>query len=82
MMLVVGDKGQRYEVTFKALADGVRKVFGWAYTPEGADALKNSIKLNPSMSDPQVRDREKNPDLPPPALARVTDVSKKRSYES
>lgn len=52
----VGDKGQRYEVTY---FDGERRqVFGWSVTPEGARTMANSIELHPSWEYPQIRDRE------------------------
>lgn len=54
----VGDRGQRYEVTYFDPTDNKRKVFGWSETPEGARALADSVDLNPSMEFSQLRDRE------------------------
>lgn len=54
----VGDKGQRYEVTYaKVDGDGKRHVFGWAEAYAGAARLASSINLNPSMMLPEIRDR-------------------------
>lgn len=52
----VGDKGQRYEVTY-CDEIGQRFVFGWAETLEGTEVMEKSINLNPSMLRPIVRDR-------------------------
>lgn len=76
----VGDQGQQYEVTYWSTGKGERKVFGWAETPEGVTAMFNSIKLNPGMGHPKMRDREKFPDPAPPA-ASLKPEGKKRSYD-
>lgn len=52
----VGDKGQRYEVTF---FDGEkRRVFGWSDTPEGCQPMMRSIEAHPVWKFPHMRDRE------------------------
>ena len=53
----VGDRGQRYEVTYFDPDANIRKVFGWSDTAEGAQAFARSIELHPSMQFPQIRDR-------------------------
>jgi len=54
----VGDRGQRYEVSYWDISDRVRKVFGWATTLEGAAQFCGAIDLHPNMDKPQVFDRE------------------------
>jgi len=58
MTFPTGDRGQRYEVSYLA-EDGERKVFGWANDVIGAEAMVGSINLHPSMSRPQIKDRER-----------------------
>lgn len=53
----IGDRGQRFEVTYFDPYDKRRKVFGWSETEKGARDLAESIELNPSWGDPEVRDR-------------------------
>lgn len=60
MKIAVGDRGQRYEITYLDSA-GARKVFGWTETAHGALGFVSSINLNPSMSDPEIRDRRPGP---------------------
>lgn len=38
--------------------DGERTVFGWSNDVIGAEAMVGSINLHPSMSRPQIKDRE------------------------
>ncbi len=52
----VGDKGQRYEVTFLD-PGGKRVVFGWSETSEGADIFVDSINKHPVLEAPEIRDR-------------------------
>lgn len=54
----VGDRGQRYEVTYFDPRESCRKVMGWATTSEAAQLMADSIDLHPSWQDPQIRDRE------------------------
>jgi hypothetical protein len=53
----VGDRGQRYEVTF--LNDmNVVQVFGWTSTLGGAAAMCISIELHPTWGGPRIYDRQ------------------------
>lgn len=54
----VGDRGQRFEVSYQSAYAFRRDVFGWADTPEGALRMAESISLNPSMTNPQIKDRQ------------------------
>ena len=56
-MLGVGDKGQRYEITYRDIDTNERKVFGWSDDVAGIQAMHNSILRHPSMADPETRDR-------------------------
>jgi hypothetical protein len=53
----VGDRGQRYEVSYYDPYSNTRKTFGWSDTIEGAQAFARSIELHPSMQFPKIRDR-------------------------
>ncbi len=53
----VGDRGQRYQVTYLD-SSGARKVFGWSDTMDGAEAFCQVINLHPSMSSPHALDRQ------------------------
>ena len=55
----VGDKGQRYEVTFYDPLSDERMIFGWFETLEGAIRCCKGIDMHPSWSKPEIRDREK-----------------------
>lgn len=55
----VGDRGQRYEVTFFNPATGKRQPLGWSDTQEGVNALVGAIDSHPSWEQPQVQDRRK-----------------------
>lgn len=53
----IGDRGQRYEVSYLE-ADGIeRKSFGWANTRRGVEGMVRSIELHPTMEEPEVYDR-------------------------
>lgn len=54
----VGDRGQRYEITYYDPHTKTRKVFGWSTDLDGARAFAGSIDLHPSMEFPQIKDRE------------------------
>lgn len=54
----VGDRGQRYAVSYWDPATRTRKPFGWSYTLDGAAAMAKSIELHPSMEKPEIEDRE------------------------
>ena len=53
----VGDKGQRWEVSFFEPRDGVRKVLGWSDTIEGARSMAEGVELHPVWEYPQITDR-------------------------
>jgi hypothetical protein len=53
----VGDRGQRYEVTYLDPSDGKRHVFGWSNNLAGACNMEEAIVLHPTMADPIIRDR-------------------------
>lgn len=54
----VGDRGQRYEVTFFNPATDKRQVLGWSETREGADSLVAGIDKHPTWRSPIVQDRK------------------------
>lgn len=54
----VGDRGQRYEVTFLDPGENVRKVFGWSETQKGAQTMVSSIEKHPSWQEPRIIDRK------------------------
>lgn len=51
----VGDRGQRYEVTY--LDGDERKVCGWSDTIAGAERMRDAIDLHPVWCEPATRDR-------------------------
>ena len=53
----VGDKGQRFEVTFFDPNSNERRVFGWSDAIDGAQSMAQAIEKHPSWSYPQIRDR-------------------------
>lgn len=56
-MPAVGDRGQRFEVSFFDPDTDARRVLGWSETREGASAFERAIESHPSWCAPQVRDR-------------------------
>lgn len=57
----VGDRGQRYEVTYRDPESddpNKRRVMGWTSTQEGATSFLEAIALHPTWCDGQVKDRE------------------------
>lgn len=54
----VGDRGQRYEVSFFNPSTNKREVFGWAESSIGATAMVQSINLHPTWTQPEVKDRK------------------------
>jgi len=54
----VGDRGQKYKVTFSNRYDDKRRTFGWSKTTEGAQSMVDSINMHPSMTSPRIIDRE------------------------
>lgn len=63
----VGDRQQRFEVTFFDPDKGLRRPIGWANTIEGANALCGSVRAHPVWRKPLIRDRLTHPDpLSPP----------------
>jgi hypothetical protein len=53
----VGDRGQRYMVTYFDPRAGVRKTFGWSDDMEGAKAMVGCIEAHPAWQAPEVIDR-------------------------
>ena len=51
------DRGQRYEVTYLDTDAGVRRLFGWAKTLEGARAFATAIERHPGMTKAEIKDR-------------------------
>lgn len=54
----VGDRGQRYEVTFFNPGAGKRLVLGWSESIEGAESMVAGIRKHPSWEHPQIEDRQ------------------------
>lgn len=52
----VGDRGQRYEVTYVD-SMGTRKVFGWSETKAGAESFVECVTAHPTWHSPEIRDR-------------------------
>lgn len=57
----VGDRGQRYEVSYFDPIANVRKVFGWSDDTRGARAMSAAIDAHPSWDYPQLWDRSADP---------------------
>jgi len=53
----VGDRGQRYEVTFFNPATFSRQVLGWCDTIEGAESMAAGVNMHPAWEQPQIEDR-------------------------
>lgn len=53
----VGDRGQRYEVTFFNPATKRRQVLGWSATHDGAASMAAAVDAHPSWEQPQIEDR-------------------------
>jgi hypothetical protein len=53
----VGDRGQRYEVTFFDAASNCRCVLGWCTTLEGARSMASGVEHHPSWALPWITDR-------------------------
>lgn len=53
----VGDRGQRFEITFFDPEQDARRVLGWSADAEGAQRMAASVSAHPSWRDPEVRDR-------------------------
>ena len=54
----VGDRGQRFEVTFLD-PGGKRQIFGWAVTFTAARTMQRSIEKHPVWEGGEIRDRER-----------------------
>lgn len=57
----VGDRGQRFEVSYFDPQQNKRCVMGWSGTAEGARAMAIAIEHHPSWRYPQIKDREAKP---------------------
>ena len=53
----IGDKGQRYEVTYFDPYSQTRKTFGWSDSTFGCQQMLLSIDLHPTMTDGKMKDR-------------------------
>lgn len=53
----VGDRGQRYQVTFFDESANKRKVFGWTNSAEDAANMATTLALRPNWTLAQVWDR-------------------------
>lgn len=54
----VGDRGQRYEVTFFDKTENRRRPLGWTNSHKSALQMMAAVDANPSWEFPQVRDRK------------------------
>jgi len=54
----VGDRGQRYEVTYFDPSSNSRKVMGWCSNLARAEQFSTAIDKHPVWRSPQIRDRE------------------------
>lgn len=54
----VGDKGQRFEVTYFDPSEDKRKVYGWSDDAGIARKMGDSVDAHPSWRFPQLRDRK------------------------
>lgn len=54
----VGDRGQRFEITFFDPEARCRKVLGWCETKEGAQRMAAGVEKHPSWQLPEIRDRK------------------------
>lgn len=57
----VGDRGQRYEVTFFNPAAFKRQVLGWSETLEGAESMVAGVNAHPAWEQAQIEDRRPEP---------------------
>lgn len=55
----VGDRGQRYEVTFFDPDANRRRVLGWSPTAEGAQQMASAVESHPAWQSPEIRDRQR-----------------------
>lgn len=53
----VGDRGQRYQVTFFNPAKNQRQVLGWTDDAEAARRMADNVEKHPSWEYPQISDR-------------------------
>lgn len=53
----VGDRGQRYEVSFFNPETNQRQVLGWTEDADAARRMADAVDLHPSWQFPQVVDR-------------------------
>lgn len=53
----VGDRGQRFEISYYDPRTGMRHVFGWCETENGATAMMDAISKHPVWTDSQRKDR-------------------------
>lgn len=53
----IGDKGQRFEVTYWDSDKQMRRTFGWADKMEAAEQFADVIRLHPTMGLAEIKDR-------------------------
>lgn len=54
----VGDRGQRYEVSFFNPETNERQVLGWTNSVEAARSMADGVDAHPSWEFPRVTDRQ------------------------
>ncbi len=54
----VGDRGQRFEVSFFDPAINARRVLGWTTSVEDARRMADAVDAHPNWSYPWVTDRQ------------------------
>lgn len=57
----VGDRGQRFEVTFFNPSTMRRQVLGWCERREAAENMAAGVRKHPAWEDPQIEDRRPEP---------------------
>lgn len=68
----VGDRGQRYEVSFFNPTTNERQVMGWTDDIEAARKMADAVDAHPSWEFPWVTDRQALPPAHDPGCATFT----------
>jgi hypothetical protein len=53
----VGDRGQRYEISFHDRDGNQRRVFGWAESEIGAKQMASALETRTGWTDAKINDR-------------------------